>query len=349
MILLVAHSREGRLLPESLQAITAARSLSEAFGAPLRAVLLGADTVRVAQELTQFVPHVYVASHAKLARFCSEPWTAVVCQVARASGAEAVVIPGVRSGLSYAPRVAVRLGMPLMDEVVELRRVGRDLSARRAAFLARVNQWVATQGLSSVITTKVDAFPEALSTGVGKVEAVEPRLRPEDMRVVLNPGFDAREDPISRTGARPNQGGGLRTIVAGGRGVGGSEGFRRFVEPLARALAGAVGATRPPVDEGWRPFVDQIGQTGRTVAPDLYVALGISGAAQHVCGITHSRVVVAINRDAGAPIFRHSDYGVVGDLEEVVPSLLRVIQAAGSPFRSEELTEAPALDGGTEP
>jgi len=318
VILVVAEHKDGKLKKSALELVSAANTLADALGAEVAGLVLGEGVEGVADELATFIQTVYLAEHGELAEFRAEPYTAVVSEVAREKGAKAVLVAASRAGLSYGPRVALRLDAPLLEDVVDLEVDGGALLGKRFSYLSRVTETVRAEGAPVVVSVKPNLYPVAQGGASGQVERVQARLSERDARVKV----------LEKSGAGAARRVALEeahAVVTGGRGVGSAEGFGQLVEPLADALGAGIGATRAVVDAGWRPYDEQIGQTGKTVTPDLYVALGVSGAVQHLSGMNRAKVVVAINKDADAPIFKVADYGVVGDVSAVVPELTKAI------------------------
>ena len=311
MVLLVTNERQGGLKKTAAELVAAARDL----GGQVTGLVVGADPRGAAEELARYLPSV-VALRGDLAT--AEAVAAAVAERARALGAEVVLFAADRLGLSAAPRVAVKLGGALLEDVTAVSREGGAFRAKRLSYLSRVTETVDSAASPVVVSVKPGALtpaePAAAAGSVSVEEASEPA------------------DPRKRVGARTvAQGARLpleeaRVVVAGGRGLGSAERFQQVVEPLAEVLGGAVGATRAVVDAGWRPYSEQVGQTGKTVSPELYVALGISGAVQHLSGMNRSKVIVAVNKDADAPIFKVADYGIVGDVEVAGPALLAAVE-----------------------
>jgi electron transfer flavoprotein alpha subunit len=319
MILIVGDQVDGRLLERTARAVTAGQHLADHLDGNLCGLLIGPGSENAGAAFARLVPRVITVSAPSLEEFRVEPWTTVVADVARREVATAVVLPDTRAAASLAPRVAMRLGMPLLEGVVGFDTLDGDLVARRFSHLNRVVQTLRPRSLPLAVTVSLDAFPPSPErANGGRVESTAVEVPAQDLRVRIVDQTISQQS--SERGAR------TRVVVAGGRGVGGPEGFRDLVEPLAHVLSAEVGTTRPPVDARWRPYSEQIGQTGKTVAPDLYIALGISGAMQHVSGMNRSKVVVAVNKNPDAPIFRSTDYGIVGDVRAVAPALISALR-----------------------
>lgn len=210
--------------------------------------------------------------------------------------------------------MAVKLDAPLIEDVISLEDVGGALEAEHYTFLARVTERVQVSAPVVVVTIKPGSFmPAAANATAG--EQYDAELELPSRRFNVTGRMTEKSERVALADAD--------IVVAGGRGVGSPEGFTELVEALADKLGGAVGATRAVVDAGWRPYSEQVGQTGKTVQPKAYIAIGISGAVQHISGMGKSKLIVAINKDADAPIFKEVDYGVVGDVKELVPAILR--------------------------
>jgi electron transfer flavoprotein alpha subunit len=225
-----------------------------------------------------------------------------------------ILAPGTTAGRDYAPVVAARLGAGLAADCTEVTAEGGQISALRPVLGGRaVSRVQFAPGQPAVATMRPGSYarPTAGATSPA-VEALPLALSPDDLRVTLV-GTEAKCGEGSRLDSAD-------VVVAGGRGLKEPDKFA-LVEQLAATLGGAVGATRAVVDAGWRPHHEQIGQTGRTVSPKLYIAVGVSGAVQHNVGMQGSDTIVAINRDPDAPIFKLASFGIVGDLFEVVPAL----------------------------
>src|SRR5262249_23681907 len=221
-------------------------------------------------------------------------------------------------GKDLAPRVAARLGVGLATDCTALSADGGKLLATRPVFAGKANQKVAFAKVPAIASLRPKVFAPVSRNG--NAAAVEP----------LAFSWDAAASRAKVVGVKAAGGGKAdltesEIIVSGGRGLKGPENFR-LIEELAEALGATVGASRAVVDAGWRPHSDQVGQTGKAVSPKLYVAVGISGAIQHLAGMSSSRCIVAINKDPEAPIFKVADYGLVGDLFEVVPALTRAVK-----------------------
>ena len=322
MVLIVAEHTGGKLRKSTLELVQAGRELADSMGVEAVGMVLGSDAAGVAGELARYLPTVKLVDDPALAEVRAPTWTAAVTEVARSLSARAILFSAGRTGLSVAPRVAVRLEAPLLEDVTSLEFEEGKVTATRLAYLSRVTERVRARSLPVVVSVKPNIFGLPQPAGEGSVERVEVEFDASDQRVEVS---DKRKPSGERVALEE-----ATVVVSGGRGVGGPEGFDNLVEPLANVLGAGIAATRAVVDAGWRPYAEQVGQTGKSVAPDLYVALGVSGAVQHLSGMNRSKVVVAINKDADAPIFKSADYGIVGDVNKLVPELTRALEEEGS-------------------
>ncbi len=316
-LLIVAETYEGALRAASLELVTAARGLSD--GAT--AVVPGQGIAVAAQELASAgVSRVLAVDDARLAAFTTDAFAAAVEAAIRAVDPAIVLFAGTTSGRDLAPRLAARFGAPLAANAVALKLDGATLVATRPVLGGRVQSDVRLDGSLVMVSIGPGAFEKA--SAVGATGAVE----------TMSVDFSAVPDRVTVTGiaAVDAEGSASLTsadvVIAGGRGLKEASNFA-LVEALANQLGGAVAASRAVVDAGWRPHQEQIGQTGKTVSPRLYIAIGISGAVQHNVGMQGSDYIVAINRDPDAPIFKLAAFGIVGDLFEIVPELTK--QLAG--------------------
>jgi electron transfer flavoprotein alpha subunit len=315
MILLVVEHANGKVSKSTYEMVTAARDLGRE--ASLTALVLGSAVSSVAAEVAGAVDQVLVADLPALAEYDPELWAAAVSQIATEGEASVVLIGGSRSGREYSPRVAIKLNAPLLEDVISLKASGEALIGDHYTYLARVTETIEAVGPVVVVSVKPGVFAVATPLSVAAEQFdVELNLPPRRLQVT---GKTAeRSSRISLTEAE--------IVVSGGRGVGSAEGFTQYVEALADQIGAAVGATRAIVDAGWRPYSEQVGQTGKTVQPKVYIAIGISGAVQHLSGMNKSKVIVAINRDAEAPIFKVADYGIIGDVHQLVPAIIEELR-----------------------
>jgi len=315
MILIVAEHTDGKLSKSAYELTEAARQLKRE--GPVTLLVLGHQVAAVATAAAALGEQVLVADTPALSEYDPELWAAAVSQIAREGEANTVLIAGSRSGREYSPRVAVKLDAPLIEDAISLRDAGAALQAEHYTFLSRVTERVEAEAPVVVVTVKPGSFSTA-QPNPELAEQYDAELELPERRLIVTGRTTEKTDRVSLTEAD--------IVVSGGRGVGSAEGFTQLVEGLANQLGAAVGATRAVVDAGWRPYAEQVGQTGKTVQPKVYIAVGISGAVQHLSGMGKSKLIVAINKDADAPIFRETDYGVVGDVKEIVPAILRELQ-----------------------
>jgi electron transfer flavoprotein alpha subunit len=314
MILIVAEYANGKLSKSAAEMVTAARGA--AVNGPVTILVLGSGVAAIAAEAARLAEQVLVLDTPALAQYSPETWAAAVAFVAAEGEAKLILIGGSRSGREYSPRVAVKLNAALLEDVIQLRQEGAVIRAQRYTYLARVTETVEANAPQIVVTVKPGIFAAA-QPSAESAEQFDVDVELPQPRVQVTGKTKSQTARISLVEAD--------TIVSGGRGVGSAEGFATLVEGLADKLGAAVGATRAVVDAGWRPYAEQVGQTGKTVQPKLYIAVGISGAVQHLSGMNKAGTIVAINRDADAPIFQVADYGIVGDVQQIVPAMIELI------------------------
>jgi electron transfer flavoprotein alpha subunit len=311
MILLVVPHADGKIGRAAYELASAARNIGRE--GPVTALVLGSGVAAVAAKAAHIGDQVLVADLPELAQFDPELWSAAVAQIAQEGEAHTILIAASRDGRAYSPRVAVKLDAPLLEDVASVQDRGGTLVAERYCFLTRVTETIEAQAKVTVVSVKPGAFaPELPAPEAAEQFDVDLQLLPRRVAITGKEKEDTGRIALAEADL----------VVAGGRGVGSPEGFTQLVVGLADQLGAAVGATRAVVDAGWRPYSEQVGQTGKTVQPKAYIAVGISGAVQHISGMSKSACIVAINKDPDAPIFHFADYGIVGDVRQIVPALI---------------------------
>jgi electron transfer flavoprotein alpha subunit len=321
-VLAFAESRGGDLRKVAYEAVTAARTLADAAGGEAHAVLAGAPGIAAkAETLGKYgADAVIVVEHAGFAEYNPEALAAFVAERARSGGYRAVTFVSSAQGKDLAPRVAAKLGVPLASDLTTVQLSGDTVTGSHPVNTGKVIATVTLAANPAVVSLRPGAVTSAEKPRTARVETAAPVGDPSASRVKVTQTIAGNTAKLD-LGDAP-------IIVSGGRGLRAAENFK-LVEDLAAAFGNAaVGATRAVTDDGWRPHSDQIGQTGRQVSPNLYVAVGISGAIQHLAGMRTSKTIVAINKDPEAPIFKIADYGIVGDVLEVVPALTAAVKAA---------------------
>ncbi|MEP7066714.1 MAG: electron transfer flavoprotein subunit alpha/FixB family protein [Gemmatimonadota bacterium] len=318
-----AESRGGALRRVAFETVSAARALADACGGgEVHAFLAGAPGVSsLASELGKYgADVVIVVEHPGLANANAESLAATAAERIRAGGYRAAVFSASAQGRDLAPRVAAKLGVGMAADVIAFELSGDALVVKHPAYAGKVIATLKLTGSPAIMTLHPGARAAVEAPTEARVESAQPAADPGASKVLV-------KEMIAGGGAKLDIGD-APVIVSGGRGLKSADNFR-LVEDLAAAFGNAaVGATRAVTDDGWRPHSDQIGQTGRQVSPDLYVACGISGAIQHIAGMRNSRTIVAINKDKEAPIFKVADYGIVGDVVEILPVLTAAVKEA---------------------
>ena len=317
------ESRGAELRKVGLEAVTAARMLADkSGGGEVHALLLGPPGIAAkASQLGQYGADVVIAvEHAALTNYNPEVATATAADRITSGSYRAAIFSTSAQGRDLAPRVAARLGVSAVTDVLSFELEGDTVVVRHPVNIGKVIATLVISGSPAVIAMRPNVITPAQNAKAGRVENAQPAVDPASTRVKVietrqggGGKLDLAEAPV---------------VVAGGRGLKAAENFK-LVEDLALAFGNAaVGATRAVTDDGWRPHSDQIGQTGRLVSPELYIAVGISGAVQHLAGMRTSKTIVAVNKDKDAPIFKVADYGIVGDVFEVIPALTEAVREA---------------------
>jgi len=317
-VLVVADHDKGALKKITLNTITLARQIVAAQGGSFDVCVLGSGVGAVAQAVAGYgAAAVHVADHADLAHPIAAPWAKVIADLARATGATVVCMAAGSTGKDILPRVAVRLQAGMASDVVEVVQTAAGLGYRRPMWAGNLMGDVVVDTPVQVVSVRASAFDAAEAAGPSPIVPfpADPQLTGARARFVSLDGVTSSRPDLAEAA----------TVVAGGRGL--KDRFAQITEPLADVLGAAIGASRAAVDDGFAPNDFQIGQTGKVVAPQLYFAIAISGAVQHLAGMKNSKVIVAINKNADEPIFKVADYGLVADAFAVVPELVSKIKA----------------------
>jgi electron transfer flavoprotein alpha subunit len=304
--LLIAEHDHGSLKDATTKALTAARAL----GAPVHVLVAGLNVGGVAQAAAKLagVEKVLLADNARYDHMLAEPTAALIASLA--GPYEAVVAAATTTGKNVLPRVAALLDVMQVSDIVKV--VGPD-TFERPIYAGNAIQTVQATDAKKVITVRTAAFqPTAEGGQAAPIEPVSANVEAPDGSTFKGEEIAQSERPELTS---------ARIIISGGRSLGSAENFKKVLEPIADKLGAAIGASRAAVDAGYAPNDWQVGQTGKVVAPDLYIAVGISGAIQHLAGMKDAKVIVAINKDEEAPIFQVADYGLVGDLFQILPEL----------------------------
>jgi electron transfer flavoprotein alpha subunit len=312
-ILVFAESSGSEFRKSAFEAVTEARRLADLSKTEVHALSIGHRIKDRAGSLGKFgADRVSVADDESLKLFQPDFYRQIALDLAKKINPGVILLPATSTGKDLAPRLAIHLNTVVATECTELEIRDDDLVATRPAYAGKVLLKIKMKGNSKVATLRPNVF-----TAKERVPAISPSIehlsfQKPTTRMIVKEFVTQGEKKQDLTEAA--------VIVSGGRGMGGPENYK-ILEELASVMGGVVGASRASVDAGWRPHSDQVGQTGRTVSPTLYIACGISGAIQHRVGMINSKVIVAINKDPEAPIFGFADYGLVGDVFEIVPAL----------------------------
>jgi electron transfer flavoprotein alpha subunit len=318
-VLVILEQRGGKWNRLSFEALEAGRKIAQSLNAPIQAAVLGSGADELASEAAAYdVLRVFALDHALLAHYTQEAYTAALEQLINAEHPKLIVFPHTYQVRDYAPRLATRFGRALISDVIDVRTDGGELTFVRQLFQGKLNADVRPTSDPQFISIQAGAFRSAEpGTANHAVEKFAVQLDASQIR-------SKPEEPF-REAQRSVDLGAASVIVSVGRGIKEKDNLP-VVEALAQALGAELAASRPICDNGWLPMERQVGSSGQTVSPKMYVAVGISGAIQHLVGMKGSKTVVAINKDENAPIFETADYGAVGDLFEIVPALVEEIK-----------------------
>jgi len=317
-VLVVLEQRDGALRKVSHEVVTAARRLADGLGGEVHALVLAAGPVRGVDALGGFgADKVTTTTAAAFAKYDAEACARVVAERVKAAGYGAVVLAASAQGRDLAPRVAAKLGVALAADVTDVAVEGGAIVVTRPVYAGKALLRVKLTARPALLSVRPSVFtpvsrPHPGAQEAAAVDVPAGRAVVREIKAAAAGALDVAEASI---------------VISGGRGLREPANFK-VLDELAQAFGGkaAVGASRAVLDAGWRPHADQVGQTGKTVSPTLYIAVGISGAIQHLAGMRTSKVIVAINKDKDAPIFKVADYGIVGDLFEIVPKLAEEIR-----------------------
>ena len=310
-IFVIAEQRDGALRKVSFELVSAARKLADQTGDEVSAILLGSGIEGLVAELGKFgADKVFVGDNAALEPYITEAHAQVVAKILKDNDAAIALFGASVQGKDLSARVAAKLAGGLATDCTDVKIDGGKLVAVRPMYAGKCFGEVAFNTTPAMASLRPNVFPAVENAKAGAVTKVDAAVDAQKSKIL-----EVQKDTSGKVDLTE-----ANIIVSGGRGMKGPDEYK-ILEELADVLKGTVGASRAAVDAGWRPQKDQVGQTGKVVSPNLYIACGISGAIQHLAGMSSSKCIVAINKDAEAPIFTKADFGVVDDLFKVVPEL----------------------------
>jgi electron transfer flavoprotein alpha subunit len=310
----ITEQRDGEFRKVSFEAVSEGRRVADGLGTDLTAVVLGTGIESLAEELKKYGPDkIWVADDPVLADYTTDAYTNILSGLVQTADPAVIILGASAQGKDLAGRLAARLDAGVAMDCTAIKLDNGSLTYTRPMFGGKIVADVGIEGAPQIVAIRpnvMDITEAAKDSAIDKPAVEVGEVKTAVIEKTMDTG-----DKIELTEAD--------IIVSGGRGTGGDY---AAIEALAAELGAAVGASRSAVDEGWRPHSDQVGQTGKTVSPTLYVACGISGAIQHLAGMSTSKYIVAINKDAEAPIFSKADFGIAGDLFDVVPALTEEVK-----------------------
>jgi len=313
-VMVIAEHSQGVFRKVTYEAISTGRKLADQLGCDVAVALLGHGLADQAAGLGRYgADRVLVADKEEFKEFVSDAYVNALSGIIGSEQPSLVIMGASSQGKDLAGRLAARLNAAVVMDGIDIRLEGQDPIVTRPMYGGKVLAEVVLQGAQKLVAIRPNALEIADAPRDAAVEAVEVDGG-EVSLAFIEKTLDTGKVDLTEA----------QVVVSGGRGMGGSD--FTVVEELAAAFEGAVGASRSAVDEGWRPHADQVGQTGKVVSPNLYIACGISGAIQHLAGMSSSKIIAAVNKDPEAPIFDKADYGIVGDLFEVLPLIKTEIQ-----------------------
>ncbi len=319
-VMIIAEQRDGDIRKISYELVSEGKRLADASGQELTAVLLGSNIKDKAAELGKYgAAKVLVADDPRLEKYTTDAYAAVIAEIVKANDPAILLLGASSQGKDLAGRLAAKLGVGMAQDCTQFAVEGGKLVATRPIYAGKVYAKVTyDDSFPNMATARPNVMP-INEPGDSSAEVADAAFTLDDS-VIKTKVAEAVKDTSGKVDLTEAD-----KIVSGGRGMKGPEGFD-VLEKLAEIMGASVGASRSAVDAGWRSQVDQVGQTGKVVSPNLYIACGISGAIQHLAGMSTSKYIVAINKDPEAPIFQKADYGIVDDLFNVVPALTEEIK-----------------------
>ncbi|MBW1695214.1 MAG: electron transfer flavoprotein subunit alpha/FixB family protein [Deltaproteobacteria bacterium] len=313
-VLVIAEHSDARFRKVTYEALSEGRRLANKLGCELIASAIGLVDRNVISEINRYgVDKTIKVECGNINEYLTDAQTQLLTRIIQREKPSTIIIGATAVGKDIAARLSARLNAPLAMDCVAFRLQNSDIVATRPMFGGKILAEVSLEGSPRIFAIRPNSMPVETARGKGVIEEITESA--EDCKLQ----FVEKTVDTSRVELTEAE-----IVVSGGRGIGGED--YSILEELAALLNGAVGASRSAVDEGWRPYTDQVGQTGKVVSPRLYIACGISGAVQHLAGMSSSKVIVAINKDPDAPIFSKADYGIVGDLFEIVPLISKEIR-----------------------
>jgi len=310
---LVAEQRDGALRKVSFEVASTARSLADELGEEVCAILLGCGIEGIAGELGKYgVDKVFVADDVVFEQYTTDAYSAAVAKVIAENDPSILILAASIQGKDLSSRLVGKLATGMATDCVDLKIMDGNLVATRPMYAGKCYAEVVVSGTPQMASLRPNVFPVIENKKAGEVVKFGPSLNAGELRTKV---LEVQKDSSGKLDLTEAD-----IVVSGGRGMKSPENYK-IIEELADKLGATVGASRAAVDAGWRPQTDQVGQTGKTVCPKVYIACGISGQIQHLIGMKSSDVIVAINKDPDAPIFKFATYGIVGDLFKIVPLL----------------------------
>jgi electron transfer flavoprotein alpha subunit len=313
-VLIFADQADGQLKKSSYEALTYGAKVAEILGIDAEALVLGTINADLASLGKYGVKKVHHANNHELNNADAQVYTKAIAEAATATGATVIIFSNNITARAVAPRLSVRLKAALAMGAVALPETGKGFVVKKNVFSGKAFSFVSLNTDVRIIALNPNAYKTIAGEGTAEVASLSLTVEPSKVKTVATEKVKG-EIPLSEA----------TVVVSGGRGLKGPENWG-ILEDLADALGAAKACSRPVADSGWRPHHEHVGQTGVTISPNLYVALGISGAIQHLAGVNRSKVIVAINKDAEAPFFKAADYGIVGDIFEIVPKLTEEVK-----------------------